>query len=77
MVSQLRFDFTGVTSEEGEEALCAGVDDVDLVEGDGVGDFLALLEFAFGALDESGLRSRVSVQSQAARKGGRRSHRHP
>lgn len=46
----------GLTGEEGQEALGAGVDDVDLVQGHGVHHLLALLELPVRALHELGLR---------------------
>ena len=53
LVPDLGLDLAGVAGEEGEEALGAGVDDVDLVQGDGVRHLLALLQLALGALNES------------------------
>ena len=41
-----------VTRKECQEALRLVVDDINFVEGDRVNHFLALLEFAFGALNE-------------------------
>ena len=42
----------GLTSKEGEEALCPRVDDVDLVQRDGVDDLFPDLELSLGTLDE-------------------------
>ena len=61
LLTDLRLDLTDVTREKGHEALGSGVDDIDLVEGDGVDDFLSLLELTLWALDESGLGSNVVV----------------
>lgn len=50
LVSELRLDLSGIPSEEREEALRPAVDDVDLVQGDGVDDLLAFLDFTLWAL---------------------------
>ena len=55
LVAELWFDLAGVSSKKGEEALCPAVDDVYLMQGDGVHNFLALLNFALRALYELGL----------------------
>jgi hypothetical protein len=55
--SDLGFNLAGVTREEGEEALGAGVDDVNLVEGDCVDHLLTLLQLALRALHEPGARA--------------------
>ena len=52
LVAQLGLDLASVPGKEREEALRAAVDDVDFVQGHGVHDFFAFLDFAFGALDE-------------------------
>lgn len=49
----------GLTREEGQEALGAGVDDVDLVQGHGVHHLLALLQLPIRALHELGLQGGV------------------
>ena len=59
LFSYFRLDLTDITSEEGHEALGAGVDDIDLVKSDSVDDLLALLEITLGALDEASLRANV------------------
>ena len=56
-ISDLGFNLAGVAGEEGEEALGAGVDDVDLVEGDGVHHLLPLLQLPLRTLHEPGARA--------------------
>ncbi len=56
-ISDLGFDLAGVAGEEGEEALGAGVDDVNLVKGDGVDHLLTLLQLPLRALHEPGTRA--------------------
>jgi hypothetical protein len=46
-----------ITGKQCQEAMGTAVDDVNLVQGDSVNDLLALLEFTFWTLDESGLLS--------------------
>ncbi|KAJ6441961.1 LOW QUALITY PROTEIN: Central kinetochore subunit CHL4 [Purpureocillium lavendulum] len=55
LVADLAADLARVTGEEGEEALGPRVDDINLVQGDGVDHLLALLELAVGALEELGV----------------------
>lgn len=55
LVPDLAADLARVAAEEGQEALGPRVDDVDLVQGDGVDDLAALLELAVGALQELGV----------------------
>ena len=57
LVPHFRLDLSSVPAEQGEETLGPAVDDVDLVEGDGVDDLLPLLELPLGALDEPGAGS--------------------
>ena len=57
LVADFAADLARVAGEEGEEALRAGIDDVDFVQGDGVHDFPAFLEFAVGALHEFRVRA--------------------
>jgi len=66
LVADFRADFTRVARKEGEEALGAGVDDVDFVERDGVDDFFAFLELAVGALDEFGVGAHGVVVAGAS-----------
>ena len=55
LVPQLGLDLASVAGKEGEEALRSRIDDIDLVQGDGVDDFFADLQLAFWALNEFGL----------------------
>ena len=55
LIADFGANFARVAGEEGEEALGAGVDDVDLVEGDGVDDFFSFLKLAVRALDKLGV----------------------
>lgn len=57
LVADFGADLASVAREEGEEALRAGVDHVDLVEGDGVNHFFSGLDLAVGGLDEFGFGS--------------------
>ena len=59
LFTDLRFDLTNITSEESHEALRPRVDHIDLVECHCMHDLLSLLKFAFGALDETSLRTDV------------------
>ena len=55
LFSDLRFDLTDISGEEGHETLCARVDNINLMKGDSVHDFLTLLQLALGALYEASL----------------------
>lgn len=55
--------WSGLTGEERQEALRAGVDDVDLMQGHRVHHLLAFLELPIWALYELGLRSEGGVGS--------------
>ena len=57
LVPHLGLDLSRVSAEQGQEALGPAVDDVDLVEGDGVDHLLPLLELPLRALDEPGAGS--------------------
>ena len=61
LLANFRLDFTDITREKSHEALGSGIDDIDLMECDGVHDFLSLLKFTFWALNESGLWSNIIV----------------
>ena len=64
LVPHFRLDLSRVPTEQGEEALGPAINDVDLVEGDGVHHLLPLLQLPFWALDEPGAgSSRVIVAS--------------
>lgn len=52
LIPKLRFDLAGVTGKECEETLCPAVDDIDLVQRDGMDNLSALLNFTFWALNE-------------------------
>ena len=67
LVAHFAADLARVAGEEGEEALGAGVDDVDFVQGDGVDDFFALLQLAVGALDELGVGAHGVVVARAGK----------
>ena len=54
LIPHFRLDFSGVPTEQGQKALSPAVDDVNLVEGDGVDNLLPLLELPLGALHEPG-----------------------
>ena len=56
LAAHLWLDLPRVPGEEGEEALCARYDYVNLVEGDGVDDLLPLLELPLRALHKPGAR---------------------
>jgi hypothetical protein len=50
------------TSKQGQESLRLAVDDVNLVQGHGVNDFLSRLQFSIGTLHEFGLpHPKISV----------------
>ncbi len=49
------------TGKEGEEALGARVDDVDLVQADRVDNFLPLLQLSLGRVDQLDLRLRSAT----------------
>jgi hypothetical protein len=57
LLPHLLRDFSSGSGEQREESLRAGVDDVDLVQGDSVHHLLPLLDFALGAVHEPGLRA--------------------
>jgi len=59
LLSDLRFDFSNISCEQGHESLRPRVDDIDFVEGDSVHDLLPLLQLTLGALHESGLWSLI------------------
>merc|ERR1740117_1527349 len=61
LLSDFGLNFSDISCEESHESLGAGVDNVDLMEGDGMDDLLSLLEFTFRALDEASLGSNVIV----------------
>ncbi len=67
LFTNFRFNFTNVTSEKSHETLGSRVDDIDFVKSDCVDNFLTLLELAFWALHEAGLRANI-VEIRAARK---------
>lgn len=54
----------GLTREEGQEALRAGVDDINLMQGHCVHHLLAFLELSIWALHELGLWGRDGVGSK-------------
>jgi len=68
LFSDLGLDLTDVSGEECHEALGAGVDDIDLVEGHSVNNFLSLLKLTFRALNESGLRTNVIIVRLAGKR---------
>lgn len=43
LLTKLWLDLARVACKEGKEALCSGIDDVDFVEGDGMGYDAAML----------------------------------
>lgn len=61
LFADLGLDFSDVTGEESHEALASRVDDIDFVEGDRVHNFLALLQFTFGALNETCLGANIII----------------
>lgn len=65
LVPDLAPDLARVAAEEGQEPLGARVDDVDLVERDGVYYLLALLQLAVGALQELGVDAHGVVVAAA------------
>ena len=54
LVPDFRLNLPGVSTEQGQKALSPAVDDVDLVQGDGVHHLLPLLQLALGTLHEPG-----------------------
>eukprot|EP00051_Salpingoeca_urceolata_P026918 m.479273 g.479273 ORF g.479273 m.479273 type:complete len:369 (-) comp21389_c0_seq1:118-1224(-) len=52
LVADLGLDLTRVTRKQRQKALRAAVDDVNLVQADGVHDFLALLKLALGSVNK-------------------------
>lgn len=50
LLTHLGLDFARISSEEGEETLLTGVDDIDVVERDRMDGLLALLELTLGTL---------------------------
>lgn len=67
LFAYLRLNFTNITSEEGHEALLAGVDNINFVEGHSVDDFLALLQLTLGALNKAGLGTNVVIVGRAGK----------
>jgi len=61
LVANFGLNFSDITSKEGHETLTAGVDDINLMEGNSVDNFLTLLELSFGALNKASLGSNVIV----------------
>ena len=61
LVANFGLNFSDITGEEGHESLTAGVDDINLMKGNSVDNFLTLLELSFGALNEASLGSDVIV----------------
>mmetsp|Transcript_75 Transcript_75/g.104 ORF Transcript_75/g.104 Transcript_75/m.104 type:complete len:299 (-) Transcript_75:618-1514(-) len=59
LFSHFGLNLTDIASEERHEALSAGVDDIDFMEGHSVHDFLSLLQLALWALHESRLGTHV------------------
>jgi hypothetical protein len=57
LFSHFLSDLSSSAGEEGQKSLGARVDHIDLVQGDGVHHLLALLDLAFRAVHESGLRT--------------------
>lgn len=57
LLSDFRLDFSGVSGEQSQEALCAAVDDVDLMEGHCVHHLLPLLQLSFRTLDKLSLQA--------------------
>lgn len=52
LLTHFRLDLSGVSGEQGQEALCAAVDDVDLVEGHRVDHLFPLLQLPLWTLYE-------------------------
>lgn len=50
LLTHFRLDLSGVSGEQGQEALCAAVDDVDLVEGHRVDHLFPLLQLPLWTL---------------------------
>ena len=61
LVPKLRFDLASITGEEREETLRPTVDDIDLVQRDGVDDLLTFLNFTLWALNELRLHRKKKV----------------
>lgn len=55
LLSDLRLDLSGVSREESQEALGSAVDDIDLMQRDGMHHFLPFLELSLWTLNELGL----------------------
>lgn len=52
LLTDFRLDLPGVSREESQEALCAAVDDVDLVEGHCMDHLFPLLQLSLWTLDK-------------------------
>jgi hypothetical protein len=61
LFSNLRLDFTNISSKESKETLGSAVNNIDFVKSNGVDDFLSLLQFSLRALNEAGLGSNIIV----------------
>ena len=65
LLAHLAANLARVAGEEGQEALGAGVDDVNLVQADDVDDFAALLQLSIRALHELGVGAHGVVVARA------------
>jgi hypothetical protein len=61
LLSNLRLDFTNISSKKSKETLSSAVNNIDFVQSNGVDDFLSLLKFTLWALNKAGLGSNIIV----------------
>jgi hypothetical protein len=67
LFSNLRLDFTNISSKESKETLSSAVNNIDFVQSNGVDDFLSLLKFTLRALNEAGLGSNIIVVTASSK----------
>jgi hypothetical protein len=67
LLSNLRLDFTNISSKESKETLSSAVNNIDFVQSNGVDDFLSLLKFTLRALNEAGLGSNIIVVTASSK----------
>lgn len=68
LVSYFLFDFTGVTSKQSQKSLASRINNINFVETHSVNHFFSFLDFTFGALHVTGLRTHGIIISGSAKR---------